>query len=144
LLDHGKVVVDEFLRAKNEPAENIYVIGDNALTEYSGMAQTALHDAVFLSANLKRLASGGVPRVYRPKRPIYVYPAGPHWSGVLWSGVRIYGWLGWALREAADWVGYHDVEPWWKASQLYMTEYQSEDDCPICKGDTNSPKGAKA
>lgn len=140
LLDHGKVVVDEFLRAKNEPAENIYVIGDNALTEYSGMAQTALHDAVFLAANLKRLAHGWVPRVYRPKRPIYVYPAGEHWSAVLWGSIRIYGWLGWALREAADWIGYHDVEPWWKASRLFMAEYQSEDDCPVCKGDANKPK----
>lgn len=132
MLDHGKVVVDEFMRAKNEPGENIYVIGDNALTEYSGMAQTALHDAVFLADNLKRLAHSGVPRVYRPKRPIYVYPAGEHWSAVLWGGIRIYGWLGWALREAADWVGYHDVEPWWKASELFMAEADTEESCPIC------------
>lgn len=131
-LEHGKIPVDEFLRAKNEPAENIYVVGDNALTEYSGMAQTALHDAVFLAENLKRLAHGGVPKVYRPKRPVYVYPAGEHWSAVLWGGVRLYGWLGWALREAADWVGYHDIEPWWKASELFMAEAESEESCPIC------------
>lgn len=131
-LEHGKIPVDEFLRAKHEPAENIYVVGDNALTEYSGMAQTALHDAVFLAENLKRLAHGGVPKVYRPKRPVYVYPAGEHWSAVLWGSVRLYGWLGWALREAADWVGYHDVEPWWKASELFMAEAESEESCPIC------------
>lgn len=131
-LEHGKIPVDEFLRAKNEPAENIYVIGDNALTEYSGMAQTALHDAVFLAENLKRLGHGGVPRVYRPKKPVYVYPAGERWSAVLWGGIRMYGWLGWALREAADWVGYHDVEPWWKASELFMAEAESEESCPIC------------
>ncbi len=144
-LEHGKIVVDEFLRAKNEPTENIYVIGDNALTEYSGMAQTALHDAVFLAENLKRLAHGGVPKVYRPKRPIYVYPAGEHWSAVLWGSVRLYGWLGWALREAADWVGYHDVEPWWRASELFLAELQGEESCPVCgatRSDTptNAPK----
>ncbi len=131
-LEHGKIVVDEFLRAKNEPAENIYVIGDNALTEYSGMAQTALHDGLFLAENLRRLGHGGVPKVYRPKRPIYVYPAGEHWSAVLWGGIRIYGWLGWALREAADWVGYHDVEPWWKASELFLAEAETEESCPVC------------
>jgi NADH:ubiquinone reductase (H+-translocating) len=132
LLDHGKIPVDEFLRAKREPSENIYVIGDNALTEYSGMAQTALHDAVFLADNLKRLGHHGIPRVYRPKRPIYVYPAGERWSAVLWGSIRMYGWLGWALREAADWIGYHDVEPWWKASELFLAEYESEDLCPVC------------
>jgi NADH dehydrogenase len=131
-LEHGKIAVDEFLRAKNEPAENIYVIGDNALTEYSGMAQTALHDAIFLADNLRRLAHGGVPRVYRPKLPVYVYPAGEHWSAVLWGGARIYGWLGWVLREAADWLGYHDVQPWWRASELFMAEAESEESCPIC------------
>lgn len=137
-LEHGKVPVDEFLRAKNEPAENIYVIGDNALTEYSGMAQTALYDAVFLAENLKRLAHGGVPKVYRPKRPVYVLPAGEHWSAVLWSGVRIYGLVGWALREAADWIGYHDVEPWWKASEIFLEEAQGEESCPVC--DTSHSK----
>src|SRR5664279_3295728 len=39
LNEHGKVVVDKQLQA--EPG--IYVIGDNADTPYSGMAQTALY-----------------------------------------------------------------------------------------------------
>jgi len=138
-LEHGKVPVDEFLRAKNEPTENIYVIGDNALTEYTGMAQTALYDAVFLAENLKRLAHGGVPKVYRAKRPIYVLPAGEHWSAVLWSGVRIYGLVGWALREAADWIGYHDVEPWWKASEIFLEEAQGEETCPVCNASSSQP-----
>lgn len=131
-LERGRVAVDEFLRAKGEPAENIYVIGDNAFTEYGGMAQTALHDGVFLAGNLKRLANGSVPKVYRPKLPVYVYPAGERWAAVLWGSVRIYGWLGWALREAADWIGYHDVQPWWKASELFLAESESEEACPIC------------
>ncbi|HKX24297.1 MAG TPA: FAD-dependent oxidoreductase [Candidatus Saccharimonadales bacterium] len=138
-LERGRIQVDEFLRAKGEPAENIYVIGDNAITEYSGMAQTALHDAVFLAENLKRLGDGGVPKVYRPKKPIYVFPAGERWAAVLWGSVRIYGWLGWALREAADWVGYHDVEPWWKASELFLAEAESEEACPICGKSKSDP-----
>jgi NADH dehydrogenase len=142
-LEHGKVPVDEFLRAKNEPAENIYVIGDNALTEYAGMAQTALYDAVFLAENLKRLAHGGVPKVYRAKRPVYVLPAGEHWSAVLWSGVRIYGLVGWALREAADWIGYHDVEPWWKASEIFLEEAQGEETCPVCNTSSSQPVEAQ-
>lgn len=135
-LEHGKVVVDEFLRANNEPAHNIYVIGDNALTTYSGMAQTALYDAVFVAANLKRLAGGDTAHAYKPKRPVYIYPAGEHWAAVLWGNIRVYGWLGWLLRAAADWVGYHDVEPWWKASELLMAEGRTQEECPMCATST--------
>jgi NADH:ubiquinone reductase (H+-translocating) len=50
LSPRGKVVVDSFMQA--EP--DIYVLGDNAETTYSGMAQTALFDAELVSDNLVR------------------------------------------------------------------------------------------
>jgi NADH:ubiquinone reductase (H+-translocating) len=131
LTDHGKVKVDQFLQA--EP--NVYVIGDNADTPFSGMAQTALYDAQFLAGNLKRQAHGHKPRTYKPKRPIYVTPVGPRWAAVQWGQAHIYGWLGWLLRSAADWIGYHDYEPWWTASKHWIAEYQDIDTCPVCAAD---------
>lgn len=125
---HGKVLVNEHLQA--EP--DIYVIGDNADTPYSGLAQTALYDAVYLANNLARETQKKRPRTYRPKRPIYVTPAGPHWAAVLWNRVHLYGWLGWLLRSAADFAGYRDYEPWWTASRHWLAEYQAEDSCPVC------------
>jgi NADH dehydrogenase len=124
LTDHGKVKVDQYLQA--EP--DIYVIGDNADTPFSGMAQTALYDARFLAANLKRHKL----KAYKPKKPIYVTPVGPRWAAVQWGQTHIYGWLGWLLRSAADWVGYHDYEPWWTASKHWLAEYQDVDACPVC------------
>ena len=50
LSPNGKVVVNKYMRTKDD----IYVIGDNAFTPFSGLAQTALHDAVFISKNFKR------------------------------------------------------------------------------------------
>ncbi|HVS79338.1 MAG TPA: FAD-dependent oxidoreductase, partial [Candidatus Saccharimonadales bacterium] len=128
LTDHGKVKVSEYLEA--EP--NIYVIGDNADTPYSGMAQTALHDAKFIAEHLERKATTTRLRAYKPKRPIYVTPAGPRWAAVLWNKVQIYGWLGWTLRSAADLRGYHDYEPWWLAGQHWTAEYETQDNCPVC------------
>lgn len=125
----GKVIVDEFLQAE----QNIYIMGDAADTLYSGMAQTALYDADFVARNLKRQANGLTPNPYKPKKPIYVMPAGPRWAAVLWGDLRIYGWLGWVLRRLADLVAYHDIEPWWKASKLWMAESAEEEDCPNCK-----------
>jgi NADH dehydrogenase len=127
---HGKVHVDQHLMA--EP--DIYVIGDNADTPYSGMAQTALYDAKYLARNLGRQIAGKRMRTYIPKKPIYVTPVGKGWAAVLWNNVHFYGWLGWTLRSAADFVGYHDYEPWWTASKHWLAEMQEFDNCPVCAG----------
>ncbi len=126
--EHGKVAVNELMQAEDD----IYVIGDNADTPYSGMAQTALYDGKFVAGNLKRLASGKHPWPYKPRKPVYVTPAGKHWAAVQWGNFHVYGWLGWLLRGVADLIGYHDLEPWWKASQHWIAEYRSEEICPMC------------
>lgn len=128
LSEHGKVKVDEYLQA--EP--DIFVIGDNADTKYSGMAQTALYDASCLAANLVQRAEGDQMKPYKPKRPIYVTPVGPDWAAVLWNKTHFYGWLGWVVRSAADFRGYHDYEPWWNASKHWLAAYQAEKTCMIC------------
>jgi NADH dehydrogenase len=124
----GKATVDQHLRAE----DNIYVIGDNADTPYSGMAQTALWDGLFISGHLSRLIAGEALRAYQPRRPVYVFPAGPRWAAVLWGKLRIYGKAGWMLRRAADLVGYHNLEPWWEAERQWIEENVSEEDCTYC------------
>lgn len=124
----GKAIVNEYLQAE----ENVYVIGDNAATPYSGMAQTALHDAMSVTGNLKRLADGQPPKAYRPKKPIYVTPGGPNWAAVQWGNLHIYGRLGWALRKMADLIAYRDVEPWWQAGKHWMASMQTRETCHIC------------
>jgi NADH dehydrogenase len=128
MTDHGKVNVDQFLSCE----QNIYVLGDNNNTMYSGMAQTALHDAISVAENLKRAAAGKSMIPYKPKKPIYVLPAGPNWAAVLWGKVQLYGKAGWALRSAADYLAYRDVEPWWEAAEQWMTEFGTEETCPTC------------
>lgn len=128
--ERHKVVVNDFLEA--EP--NIYVIGDNAATQYSGMAQTALRDALFVSNNIVRALHGDTLQPYKPKQPISIIPAGPMWAAVDWGKLHFYGRAGWALREAADWLGFHDLEPWWKATEQWATEFGAEESCPVCIG----------
>jgi NADH dehydrogenase len=128
LNDRHKVVVDEHLQA--EP--HIYVIGDNAGTPFSGMAQTALHDARFVAKNLIRELGHKKANSYQPRQPVSIIPAGPHWAAVDWGKFHFYGRTGWWLREVADWAGFHDLEPWWKASEQWMTELGSEEECATC------------
>jgi NADH dehydrogenase len=128
LNERGKVKVDEYLQA--EP--DIYVIGDNADTKFSGMAQTALYDGTFVGRNLTRQSKGSLMEHYKPKEPIYVIPVGPGWAAVLWGKQQYYGWIGWILRSLADLRGFKDYEPWWKAGEQWMTEFETEEDCPTC------------
>lgn len=128
LARNGKVRVDQFLQAEM----GIYVIGDNADTPYSGMAQTALYDGKFVAQNLQRIASNQAPKPYIAKKPIYVLPAGPRWSAVLWGQVRIFGWLGWILRSFADLMLYHDYLPPLKAAERWTNMDDQEDYCPHC------------
>jgi NADH:ubiquinone reductase (H+-translocating) len=124
----GKVATDIYLQAE----DNIFVIGDNANTPYSGLAQTALHDGGFVASNLKRRADGKKFRSYVAKQPITVIPAGSHWAAVIWGKLRLYGWLGWVLRESADLIGFHDLEPWTQATKQFFSEFSTQDDCVVC------------
>jgi len=132
LTNRGKVWVDAYLQSE----ENIFVIGDNANTPYSGLAQTAVHDGMFVAKNLKRRASGKQMKSYTAKQPITVIPAGKGWAAVNWGNVRIYGWLGWVLRELGDLVAFHDIESIPKATQQWLTEFGGQESCPICNQNT--------
>lgn len=134
LTDHGKVKVDSYLQA----APDVFVLGDNADTLYSGMAQTAIYDADFVAKNLKRHLNGHAPKTYQSKKPIYVIPAGPQWAAVLWGKVQLYGWAGALLRQAADFVAFHDIEPLLPASEQWLREFESQENCPECASAQNS------
>jgi NADH dehydrogenase len=68
LNERGKAKIDEYLQS--EP--NIYVIGDNADTEFSGMAQTALYDGLYIAGHLKRQATGKNPEFHIKQRSQYM------------------------------------------------------------------------
>ncbi|MGH7241301.1 MAG: NAD(P)/FAD-dependent oxidoreductase, partial [Candidatus Saccharimonadales bacterium] len=124
----GKVSVDAYLQAE----DNIFVIGDNANTPYSGLAQTAVVDGAFVAKNLKRRANKKDMRSYVVKKPITVIPAGPKWAAVMWDGVRMYGWMGWVLRELGDLRGFLDYQTIPDALEQWATEFGEEDGCDIC------------
>lgn len=102
LNDRGKVKVDEFMRS----SAHVYVIGDNANTPYAGLAQTALHDAIFVVRHLK-----GSKKPYKVVMPASVVPIGHRWAVFEWGKLRFSGLLAAFMRSAADIIGYHDILP---------------------------------
>jgi len=113
ILDNrNNVVVDEYMLA----APDVYVIGDNAATPYAGLAQTALHDAMYVAKHIN-----GSKKKYKAVHPPSVVPVGHRWAVFEWKKLRFAGFPGGVLRRMADLIGYHDVLPigWaltaWKA-----------------------------
>lgn len=130
LSKNGRVRVNQYLMA--EPS--IFVIGDNADTPYSGMAQTAIYDGQYIAKSLaKMIVDKETPEPYVAKKPIYVFPAGENWAAVLWGPVKLYGAIGGMLRRAADFVGYKDYEDFFSASKQWLSDYEKEDLCALCQ-----------
>lgn len=131
LNERGKVVVNEYLEA--EP--DIYVLGDNAATQYSGMAQTALYDGDCVAHTIICKLEGKQPKPYVPKQPISVIPVGPYWASVEWGKYAFGGFIGWLLHHAALLRGFGDLESWPKAGGQWLKTIPNEEyDCPKCSG----------
>lgn len=125
LAPNGRVTVDDYLRVD----EHIYVIGDNAATRYTGLAQTAIHNATYVASAIRAFHSGGTPRAYRPRLPIQALPIGHRWAVIEWRFIRIYGWLGAFIRRLADLHGYTMLLPVrtalgaWNAANMHEDDY---------------------
>lgn len=122
---NGRVEVDDYLMAY----PSVYVLGDNAATPYTGLAQTAIHDAVTVARNLKRQAKKQAPRKYKARMPVSAIPVGKRWAVIEWHWIRIYGWLGAMIRRASDLIGHMDILPIgtslgaWHAGRVYENDY---------------------
>ncbi len=123
--ERGRVVVDDFLRAKGH--ENIFIIGDNAFTKYSGMAQTAIHDAKYLANNIVRFHQSKKTIPYDPKKPIYVVPVGKGWAAYSTDKHQFSGARAWMLRRRADLWVFRNFEPNGKALKRWRHGNRSAD-----------------
>jgi len=128
MTDRHKVEVNEFLQA--EP--NIYVIGDNANTPFSGMAQTALYDGHFVAHAIQDTVAGKTPKAYVAKKPISVIPVGSNWAAVEWGNVVTAGLVGGFLHIFVDLIGFHDMQSWPKAAVQWMRS-KKEGDQEVCE-----------
>lgn len=124
LSKNSKVVVDAYLRADKD----IYVIGDNAFTQWSGLAQTALHDGIFAAKHIL-----GSKKKYKAKLPPVVVPIGENWAIFEYRKIRFGGWAGSMIRSAADFVGYSDILPFGQALGVWRAQKIKEEYFYIAK-----------
>lgn len=115
-----KIVVDDYLRSDH----HVYVIGDNAATQFSGLAQTALRDGMFVARHLLQKSK----KKYVAKMPPVVVPVGDNWALFEYKDVRFGGICGALVRRAADFVGYSDILPFGQALGVWRTHTIREND----------------
>jgi NADH dehydrogenase len=119
LSPNGKVVVDAHLRS----GKDVYVIGDNAFTQWSGLAQTALRDGIFVAKHIL----GKSNKKYVAKLPPVVVPIGEDWAIFEYKKIRFGGRLGALIRSAADFVGYSDILPFGQALGVWRAQKIKEE-----------------
>ncbi len=102
-----RVIVDKHLQV----GKDIYVIGDSADTKYSGMAQTALHDAEYVAADIVAQLKNAVRVAYVPRMPIYIVPVGHRYAVFQSKHFTLYGFPAWIMRRAADFRLFTEFEP---------------------------------
>ena len=119
LSKNGKVVVDDYLRS----SKDVYVIGDNAFTKFSGLAQTALRDGVFVAKHLLTHSK----KKYVAKMPPVVVPVGDKWAIFEYKKIRLSGNIASTIRSAADFVGYSDILPFGQALGVWRAQKVQED-----------------
>lgn len=133
----GRVIVDEYLRAKG--FDNVFVIGDGAATFYSGLAQTAIREGKFVAKTIVSLIKNKSIRApYLPREPFYLIPVGPGWAAAVIRKVNLYGKIAWLIRRMADLRFFISILPIHKALSIFWESKDLCESCGICVEDTNS------
>ena len=124
----GRVEVNPFM----EGAKDIYVIGDNAATPHGGLAESAIADARFVAKDIIRKVGHKQRKAYHQHVPTGVIPVGNGWAAVEHGNIHVYGYLGWLLRRAGDFIGYSDIERIGQAVRVWRLDNAHQEECPIC------------
>ncbi len=125
----GKVIVDDQLQA----AKDVYVIGDNASTPFSGLAQTAVYDGKFVAKLLSRRRQAKKLPKYRAHTPFSVVPVGANWAIMEYKSFKLWGLPAGMIRKCADLVAYLDLFPLPYALHLWLNGSKNHEYCSVCK-----------
>lgn len=128
--DRGKVLVDDHLQVESR----IYVCGDNASTEHSGLALVAIRHANFIAKDITARLHHKRRHTHKDRFPVQVIPAGEKWAVLRYKGIEIHGRLISLVRKMADIQGYTDVLGVIRAMTIWQNGGRTEEECTICRG----------
>jgi NADH dehydrogenase len=96
----NRITVNSNLEIEQYP--NCFVIGDIADTQFSGLAQTAIHDGSYIAQVISSKLKGKTVQDYKPKPVAYNIGVGHGWSITQVGSTVISGKLSSLLRKIID------------------------------------------
>ena len=135
----GRVMVNNYLQPFNNVTmkqfNNVYILGDGADTEFSGMAQTAISHGHLVAKNILRHLQGQSLEIYHPEETIYAIPAGNNWAAVSMHGLNFYGRVGWWIRRSLQLQFFLSILPFLKALTAFREDGILWESCSVCRGE---------
>lgn len=117
--ERRRVLVNDFLEVPTAP--NVYVIGDGAGTQYSGLAQTALSDGRFVAKDIVRRIKHKSRKKYVAKKVDYIIPIGRSWALMSFGGGKwhVFGYFAYLARRMVDIFFFIKILPFQKVYKLF-------------------------
>lgn len=116
LQNKNRIKVNEYLQATDQ--ENCFILGDIADTQYSGLAQTAIHHGDYAAHVIKQKILRKSYSSYRPKSVAYNIGVGHGWSITSVGGMVISGKISSWLRKIIDLKYFVSILPLSKVIKL--------------------------
>lgn len=118
-------------------SSNIFILGDGADTQFSGMAETAIQHGKLTAENIVRSIHGQPDRLelWHIDEPIYAIPAGNNWAAVSMNGMNFYGHVGWWIRRFMQLQFLFSILPFSKALTAWREDGILWESCPVCNGE---------
>lgn len=125
-----KAFVNQYLSAY----PNIFVIGDSARTKFSGLASTAISDAIFIAKHLGRIDRNLPPKPRRINRrsPLISIPLSRFWAYSEYGGVYAAGISGSIVRRLSELNSYSQILDFKTAYILWRKYRKNQPKCKIC------------
>jgi NADH dehydrogenase len=122
LSERKRVVVTPMLTL---PGDNhVFIAGDGAATQYSGLAQTAIHNGEYIADAILRMIHDKSVKPYVPHRPSFVVPIGSNWA-ILNSGTFVMtGFIPWILRNMIDFRYFTSIVPLSHVFEVFRKGYK--------------------
>lgn len=110
----GKVAVNSHFQTAQY--SHVYIAGDGAAVEDSGLGQSALAHGKHIADHIRsRITRSPSPKAYQPGDWIMAVPVGPRWAAFEYKKTVVTGRLGWWLRRLLDFKVFLEFLPLPKA-----------------------------
>jgi len=100
MTDRKRVTVSPTLALPTD--DRIYIAGDGAGTQFSGLAQTAIDHGKYIGKAIAGRIQGKPVASYEPKQGVFVIPVGKEWAILNYRDLVLSGFTPWVMRILVD------------------------------------------